>query len=195
MLNLHVLGTIMVDAGRRAASETIPRTIDTEHGVVNVTGETMLNTLLNHWIKYYGIPNIIRNDPERAFHDQGFRRGLAARRIRLDNDLGDASWKTGVLSKTLDIIKQAVIRVARRTPDIVTIQEIFVECTAAHNVKLLLHVRPCTTLLSHGDAALQPRPTTSILPLHCCSQRLASKSRILSVAAAAGKDTVRQVDL
>ena len=51
MLNLHVLGTITVDAGSRAASVTIHRVMDTEHGLGNVTGEIMLNTLLNHCFK------------------------------------------------------------------------------------------------------------------------------------------------
>ena len=48
VFNLHVLGTIMVDAGSRAASLTIHRVMGTEHGLGNVTGEIMLNTLLNH---------------------------------------------------------------------------------------------------------------------------------------------------
>ena len=133
LLNLHVLGIIMVDAGSRAASVTTHRVMDTEHGLGNVTGEVMLNTLLNHWVKYYGKPDIARTDSEGAFRDQGFRRGLAAKSIRLDIDPGDASWKTGALGKTLDTIKHSGIRVARRTPDSVTIQEIFDECTAAHN--------------------------------------------------------------
>ena len=107
--------------------------MDTEHGLGNVTGEIMLNTLLNQWIKYCGTPNIVRTDPEGPFRDQGFRRGLAAKSIRPDIDPWDASWKTGVLGKTLDTIKQSAIRVGRRTPDSVTIQEIFDECTAAHN--------------------------------------------------------------
>ena len=93
----------------------------------------MLATLLNHWVKYYGKPDIVRSDPEGAFRDQGFRRGLAAKSIRLDIDPGEASWKTGVLGKTLDTIKQSAIRVARRTPDTVSIHEIFDECTTAHN--------------------------------------------------------------
>ena len=38
-----------------------------------------------------------------------------------------------VVGKTLDTIKQSAIRVARRTSDSVTIQEIFDECTTAHN--------------------------------------------------------------
>ena len=52
VLNSHVLGTIMVDAGSRATSVTIHRVVDTEHGLGNVTRNIMLNTLLNHWIKY-----------------------------------------------------------------------------------------------------------------------------------------------
>ena len=51
VLNLHVLGTIMVDAGSCAASVTVHRVMDTEHGLGNVTSEIILNTLLNHWIK------------------------------------------------------------------------------------------------------------------------------------------------
>ena len=133
VLNLHELGTIMVDAGSRAASVTIHRVMDVEHGLGNVTGDIMLATLLNHWVKYYGKPDIVRTDPERAFRDQGFRRGLAAKSMRLDIDPGDASWKTGVLGKTLDTIKQSATRVARTTPDSVTIQEVVDECTTAHN--------------------------------------------------------------
>ena len=121
----------MVDVGSRAASVTVHRVMDTEHGLGNATGKLMLNTLLNHWVKCYGTPDIVRTDPEGAFRDQGFRRGLAARSIRLDIDPGDASWKTRVLWKTLETIKQSAIHGARRTPD--SVKEIFDECTAAHN--------------------------------------------------------------
>ena len=107
--------------------------MDTEHGLGNATGEIMLSTLLNHWVKYYGKPDIVRTDLEGAFRDQGFRRGLAAKSIRFDIDPGDASWKNGVLGKTLDTIKQSAIRVARRTPDSVKIQQVFDKCTTAHN--------------------------------------------------------------
>ena len=123
----------MVDAGNRAAAVTLHRVMDTERVLGNVTGEIMLNTLLNHWIKYYGKPDIVRTDPEGTFRDQGFRRGLAAKSIRLDIDPGDASWKTGALGKTLDTIKQAICA-ARRTPDSVTIQEIFDERPTAQNI-------------------------------------------------------------
>ena len=99
VLNLHGLGTIMVDAGSRAASVTIHRVMNTEHGLGNVTGEIMLNTLLNHWVWYYGKPDIVRTDPDGAFRDQGFRRGLAAKSFRLDIDPGDASWKQECLEK------------------------------------------------------------------------------------------------
>ena len=60
----------MVDAGSRAASVTIHRVTDVEHGLGNVTGEIMLAALLNHWVKYYGKPDIVRTDPEVAFGDQ-----------------------------------------------------------------------------------------------------------------------------
>ena len=99
--------------------------MDIEHGLDNVTGEIMLSTLLNQWIKYNGKPDIVRTDLEGAFRNQAFRSGLAVKSI-LDIDPDDASWQTAVLGKTLDSIKQSAIRVARRTPDSVTIQEILV---------------------------------------------------------------------
>ena len=123
----------MVHAGSRAASVTIHRVMDMEHGLGNVTGEIMLATLLNHWVKYYGKPDIVRTDPEGAFRDQRFRRDLTAKNIRLDVVPGEAFWKTEALGKTLDTIKQSAIRVARRTPDSLSVQEIFDECTTAHN--------------------------------------------------------------
>ena len=132
VLNLHVLGTIMVDGGSRAASVTIHRVMDTEHGLGNVTGEIMLATLLNHWVKYYDKPDTVRTDPEGAFSRSRISTWSGCQE-RLDIDPGDASWKTGVLGKTLDTIKQSAIRVARRTPNYVSIQEIFDECTIAHN--------------------------------------------------------------
>ena len=66
MLNLHVLGTIMIDAGSRADSVRIQRVMDTEHGLGNVTGDIMLNTVLNHWMNYYGKPNTVKTDPTRS---------------------------------------------------------------------------------------------------------------------------------
>ena len=124
----------MVDAGGRAASVTIHRVMDTEHGLGNVTGEIMLATLLNHWVKYSGKPDIVRTDPEGAFRDQGFRRGLAAKSICLGIDiLGTRPGKQECLGKPLIQIKQSAVRVARTTPDNVSIQEIFDECTTSHN--------------------------------------------------------------
>ena len=79
--------------------------------------------------------NQILSEPiqKELFEIKEFRRGLVAKSIRFDIGLGEASWKTGVLGKSLDAIKQSAIRVARRTRDNVTIQEIFDERTTAHN--------------------------------------------------------------
>ena len=126
VLNLHVLGTIMVDAGSRAASVTIHRVMDVEHGLGKVTGEIML-------AKYYGKPDIVRTDPERAFSRSRIFDVVCLPRAYVDIDRVEASWKTGVLGKTLNTMKQSAIRVARRTTDSVSIQEVFDECTATHN--------------------------------------------------------------
>ena len=115
VLNLHVLGTIMMDAGSRASSVTIHMFMDTEHGLGNVTSEIMLNTLLNHWVRYYGKPDIVRTDPERAFRDQGFRRGLAAKSIRLDSDPGDASIRAARRRRTVSQFKKSLMNALQLT--------------------------------------------------------------------------------
>ena len=46
VLNSHVLSTIMVDAGSRAASVTIHGVMDVEHGLGNVTGGRQLSKIL-----------------------------------------------------------------------------------------------------------------------------------------------------
>ena len=48
----------------RAAVVTIHRLTDIEHGLGNVIGENFVEYILNHSIKYYGKPNIVRTDPE-----------------------------------------------------------------------------------------------------------------------------------
>ena len=78
---------------------TIQRVTNTDRGLGNATRELTLNTWLNNWNKYCGKPNIIKTDPEGACRDQGFRRGLAVKSIRLDIDPGYASGKQECLGK------------------------------------------------------------------------------------------------
>ena len=113
----------MVDAGCRAASVTIHRVMDIEHGLGNVTGVNMLNTLLNDWIKYCVKPNIVRTDPEGAFRDQGFRRGLAAKSIRLDIDPGDVQyvWLEELL--TMSQFKKSLMNALRLTMTHIEIED------------------------------------------------------------------------
>ena len=94
------------NAGSRAASATIHRVMDVEHGLGNVTSKIMLATLLNQGIKNYGKPETVRTDPEGAFRDQGFRRGLAAKSIRLDIDPGEASSNVKRISPDTAIHEQ-----------------------------------------------------------------------------------------
>ena len=94
----------------------------------------MLDTSLNHWIKYYGKPNIVNSRSRWSLCEiKGFDVVLLPRVSVLSIDPGDASCTTGVLGKTLDATKQSAIRVTRRTPDSVTIPDIFDECTTAHS--------------------------------------------------------------
>ena len=67
------------------------------------------------------------------FELRGFEMVLLPTASVLTLTLGTRPGKQEGLGITLDAIKQAAIRVARRPLDSVTIQEIFDECTAAHD--------------------------------------------------------------
>ena len=131
--SIHVLGTIMVVAGSRAASVTIHRVVDTEHGLGNVTAEIMLKNIAESQGQVPLQAKHCQNLSRRNFSIRWFDVVLLPRVSVLTLILGDASWKSGVLGKTLDTIKQSAICVARRTLDSGTVQEIFDECTTAHN--------------------------------------------------------------
>ena len=133
MLNLHVLGTIIVDAGCRAASVTIHRVVDTEHGLGKVTSEIMLTTLLNHWSST--MANQILSEPikEELFEIKDFDVVCLPRAYVLTLILGTRPGKQECLGKPLIQSNSQQFVVARRTPDNVSIQEIFDERTAAHN--------------------------------------------------------------
>ena len=101
--------------------------METEHGLGNVTGEFMLNTLLNHWIKCYGKPNIVRTDKEGAFRDQGFRVVLMTRVYVLTLILVTRPGKQECFGKHWIPSSSQQYVWARRTPDSVAFQEIFDE--------------------------------------------------------------------
>ena len=72
----------------------------------------MRATLLNQWVKYYGKPDIVRTDP-------------GGWSLCQEHTSRHRSWGS--------VLEQSASRVARRTPDSVSIQEIFDECTTAHS--------------------------------------------------------------
>ena len=111
--------------------------------------------------------------------------------------------------KTLDTIKQSAIRVTRRTSDNVTFQEIFDECTTAHND---LHrnrgFSPWQLLLGKTLVLIQERETTAegvrmkgvVWIIRCAVQHLRSLSesekRLCSIAdteAISFQDLVRRL--
>ena len=99
-----MLGAIMVGAGCRAAVMTIHRVMDKEHGLGIVTGEIMLQTLMEHWIKYGGKPHMVRTNSEGPCRDQGFDRGLAAKSI-VDTLRDSCCWDDHTLTHQLARIR------------------------------------------------------------------------------------------
>ena len=112
--------------------------MDLAHGLGNVTGEVMLNTLLNHWIENYGKANSASTGPEEAFRDEGVRRvSCCEKKFELTLMVARRLERSNVLGKTPNTIKQSAIRVARKPPDSVTVQKIFDEThNSAHIVNM-----------------------------------------------------------
>ena len=114
-------------AGSRVASVTIHRVMDTERGLGNVTGKIMLNTLLNHRSSTVASQALSEPIHEELFEIKDFDVVWLSRAYVSTLISGTRPGKQECLGK------HWIPSVARRTPESVTVQEIFDECTTAHN--------------------------------------------------------------
>ena len=85
------------------------------------------------WFKYYTRPMAVMTDPEGCFREKPFREWLASKSVRWDPLLGEAAWRTGVLDKVLDATNNYATRAARRAPHDTPCEDMFDNCTEAHN--------------------------------------------------------------
>ena len=53
--------------------------------------------------------------------------------VKWDPQPTEAAWRTGILDKVLDVLKNAATRAARRAPEDTSCEALFDDCTEAHN--------------------------------------------------------------
>ena len=129
---VHVKGTLLVDASSRAAAVRIWRTAPQEELLGNVSSVEARQMLQESWFKFYGRPETVMTDPEGCFRDRLFREWMDSKNVRWDPQPAEA-WRIGILDKVLDVLKIAATRAARRAPEHTSCEALFGDCTEAHN--------------------------------------------------------------
>ena len=118
---VHVKGTLLVDASSRAAVIRIWRTAPRQEHLGNVSASEARR------------PESVMTDPEGCFSERLFREWLASKNVRWDPQPAEAAWRIGILDKVLDVLKNAATRAARRAPEDTSCEALFDDCTEAHN--------------------------------------------------------------
>ena len=130
---VHVKGTLLVDASSRAAVIRIWRTAPRQELLGNVSASEARQMLHESWFKFYGRPETVMTDPEGCFRERLFREWLASKNVKWDPQPAEAAWRIGILDKVLDVLKNAATRAARRAPEDTSCEALFDDCTEAHN--------------------------------------------------------------
>ena len=130
---VHVKGTLLVDASSRVAVIRIWRTASRQEFLGNVSASEARQMLQESWFKFYGRPETVMTDPEGCFRERLFREWLASKNVRWDPQPAEAAWRIGILDKVLDVLKNAATRAARRAPEDTSCEALFDDCTEAHN--------------------------------------------------------------
>ena len=130
---VHVKGSLLVDASSRAAVVQIWRTASRQEHLGNVSSLEARQMLQESWFKFYGRSKTVMTDPEGCFRDRLFRDWLASKNAKWDPQPAEAPWRIGILDKVLDVLKNAATRAARRAPEETSCEALFGDCTEAHN--------------------------------------------------------------
>ena len=81
---VHVKGTLLVDASSRAAVIRIWRTAPRQELLGNVSASEARQMLQESWFKFYGRPETVMTDPEGCFRERLFREWLASKNVKWD---------------------------------------------------------------------------------------------------------------
>ena len=130
---VHVKGTLLVDASSRAAVIRIWRTAPRQELLGNVSATEARQMLQESWFKFYGRPETVMTDPEGCFRERLFREWLASKNVKWDPLPAEAAWRIGILDEVLDVLRNAATRAARRAPEDTSCEALFDDCTEAHN--------------------------------------------------------------
>ena len=130
---VHVKGTMLVDASSRAAVVRIWRTAPRQELLGNVSASEARQVLQESWFKFYGRPETVMTDPEGCSGERLFPEWLASKNAKWDPQPAEAAWRIGILDKVLDVLKNAATRAAKRAPEDTSCEALFDDCTEAHN--------------------------------------------------------------
>ena len=95
---VHVKGTLVVDASSRAAVVRIWRTAPRQELLGNVSASEARRMLQESSFKFYGRPETVMTDLEGCFRERLFREWLASKNVRWDPQPAEAAWRIGIFA-------------------------------------------------------------------------------------------------
>ena len=88
------------------------------------------------WFDCYGVPVDVMTDPEGCIQDKHCRVWSACEDVKWDAQQGEAAWRTGVVDKVCDVIKNCAKRSVRRAHHDTSCEDIFDVCTDGRTERL-----------------------------------------------------------
>ena len=81
----------------------------------NAKTEEALYALQNGWFEIFGVPKILRHDPEGCFSSDVFTQAMSEMGIQLGTTAGEAHWQLGITERMIQTIFKAAERIHSET--------------------------------------------------------------------------------
>ena len=149
---IHSRGLCIVDSGTRLPIMMIFNTAPETHSIGANTADECTNALLLNWFPYFGKPKLIRCDPQGCFCSKEWLLFLSEAGILPGLQPGEAHFRTALVERTIETLKDSAFKLARELPDNTSTQEIFSLVCAAHSDVSRSHGHSPYDLMLGGSA-------------------------------------------
>ena len=129
----HMQFLMIVDEGSRFRVGRFMNSGTKKH----VTAAQFLETFRESWTQYFGLPNVLRLDPDGAFRSRAVEEYCDRRQIHLEVIPGEAHWKLGICEQAIQGTQNILSKLVEDDPDL-SPSEALSEATRVFNSRELL---------------------------------------------------------
>ena len=104
----------MVDEANRFHIAQVLRTgegLDT-HVLGNCNEEELINSYMQHWVRYFGHPRMLHVDPDGVFNSGWFKQFLSHRHVLIRPFTGEAHRKIGLIERHIQAHKRLIQKIS-----------------------------------------------------------------------------------